>query len=156
MPCQTKNGLHDKPERSINRQRLMAQLMQPMLGKFSFALVAVLLVGITAGLFGLSVVGTGAVSIWLLIGAILAVAVGIVLRSAQIMQELDKRYPPDDPRDKLKYGLFYHNPDDPRTWVELEAGMNITLNFAHRSAWWITGIFAAFVLAMVVLPIILV
>jgi|GEM_PF-1408017 len=151
---QTKNGLQDKPERSINRQRLMAQLMQPMLGKFSFALVAVLLVGITAGLFGLSVVGTGAASIWLLIGAIPAVAVGIVLRSAQIMQELDKRYPPDDPRDKLKYGLFYHNPDDPRIWVELEAGMNITLNFAHRSAWWIAGIFAAFVLAMVVLPII--
>lgn len=152
---QTKDGLHDKPERAINRQRLLVQLMQPMLGKFSFALVVVLLVSITAGLFEFPVVGTGAIAIWLLIGAFLAVGFGIVVRSARIMQELDKRYPPDDPRDKLKYGLFYHNPDDPRIWVELEAGMNITLNFAHRSAWWIAGIFAAFVLAMVVLPIIL-
>ncbi|UQV56837.1 DUF1648 domain-containing protein [Corynebacterium pseudodiphtheriticum] len=152
---QTKDGLHDKPERAINRQRLLVQLMQPMLGKFSFALVVVLLVSITAGLFEFPVVGTGAIAIWLLIGAFLAVGFGIVVRSARIMQELDERYPPDDPRDKLKYGLFYHNPDDPRIWVELEAGMNITLNFAHRSAWWIAGIFAAFVLAMVVLPIIL-
>ena len=152
---QTKNGLQDKPERSINRQRLLTQLMQPVLGKFSFALVVVLLVSITAGLIELGVLGTGALSVWLLIGAIIAVGIGIVLRSAQIMQELDKRYPPDDPRDKLKYGMFYHNPDNPRLWVELEAGMNFTLNFAHRTAWWIAGIFILAILAMVALPIIL-
>lgn len=149
---QTKDGLHDKPERAINRQRLLVQLMQPMLGKFSFALVVVLLVSITAGLFEFPVVGTGAIAIWLLIGAFLAVGFGIVVRSARIMQELDERYPPDDPRDKLKYGLFYHNPDNPKLWVELESGMNFTLNFAHRAAWWIAGIFTVFLLAMVALP----
>ena len=152
---QTKNGLQDKPERSINRQRLLTQLMQPVLGKFSFALVVVLLVSITAGLFEFGFLGTGALSVWLLIGAIIAVGVGIVLRSAQIMQELDKRYPPDDPRDKLKYGMFYHNPDNPRLWVELESGMNFTLNFAYRTAWWIAGIFIVLILSMVALPIIL-
>lgn len=152
---QTKDGLHDKPERAINRQRLLTQLMQPVLGKFSFALVVVLLVSITAGLFEFGFLGTGALSVWLLIGAIIAVGIGIVLRSAQIMQELDKRYPPDDPRDKLKYGMFYHNPDNPRLWVELESGMNFTLNFAHRTAWWIAGIFIAFILSMVALPILL-
>ena len=152
---QTKNGLQDKPERSINRQRLLTQLMQPVLGKFSFALVVVLLVSITAGLFEFGFLGTGALSVWLLIGAIIAVGIGIVLRSAQIMQELDKRYPPDDPRDKLKYGMFYHNPDNPRLWVELESGMNFTLNFAHRTAWWIAGIFILAILAMVALPILL-
>lgn len=152
---QTKNGLQDKPERSINRLRLLTQLMQPMLGKFSFVLVVVLVVSITAGLFEFPVVGTGAVSVWLLIGAIIAVGVGIVVRSARIMQELDERYPPDDPRDKLKYGMFYHNPDNPKVWVELESGMNFTLNFAHRSAWWIAGIFILAILAMVALPIIL-
>lgn len=151
---QTKDGLHDKPERAINRQRLLVQLMQPMLGKFSFALVVVLLVSITAGLFEFPVVGTGAIAIWLLIGAFLAVGFGIVVRSARIMQELDERYPPDDPRDKLKYGLFYHNPDNPKLWVELESGMNFTLNFAHRAAWWIAGILIAAILAMVALPII--
>lgn len=149
---QTKDGLHDKPERAINRQRLLVQLMQPMLGKFSFALVVVLLVSITAGLFEFPVVGTGAIAIWLLIGAFLAVGFGIVVRSARIMQELDEHYPPDDPRDKLKYGLFYHNPDNPKLWVELESGMNFTLNFAHRAAWWIAGIFTVFLLAMVALP----
>lgn len=153
---QTKNGLQDKPERSINRLRLLTQLMQPMLGKFSFALVVVLVVSITAGLFEFPVVGTGAVSVWLLIGAIIAVGVGIVVRSARIMQELDERYPPDDPRDKLKYGIFYHNPDNPKVWVELEAGMNFTLNFAHRSAWWIAGIFILAILAMAALPVLLV
>ncbi|MDK8845903.1 DUF1648 domain-containing protein [Corynebacterium sp. MSK297] len=151
---QTKNGLQDKPERSINRQRLLAQLMQPMLGKFSFALVVVLVVSITAGLFQFPVVGTGAVSLWLLIGAILAVAFGIVVGSARIMQKLDERYPPDDPRDKLKYGMFYHNPDNPRLWVELEPGMNVTVNFAHRTAWWIAGIFIPAILAVVALPIV--
>lgn len=152
---QTKDGLHDKPERAINRQRLLVQLMQPMLGKFSFALVVVLLVSITAGLFEFPVVGTGAIAIWLLIGAFLAVGFGIVVRSARIMQELDERYPPDDPRDKLKYGLFYHNPDNPRLWVELEAGMNFTLNFAHRAAWWIAGVFAAIIAVVILLPIFL-
>lgn len=153
---QTKNGLQDKPERSINRQRLLAQLMQPALGKFSFALVVVLLVSITAGLFEFGFLGTGALSVWLLIGAIIAVGVGIVVRSARIMQELDERYPPDDPRDKLKYGMFYHNPDNPKLWVELEAGMNFTLNFAHRAAWWIAGIFILAILAMAALPVLLV
>lgn len=152
---QTKDGLHDKPERAINRQRLLVQLMQPMLGKFSFALVVVLLVSITAGLFEFPVVGTGAIAIWLLIGAFLAVGFGIVVRSARIMQELDERYPPDDPRDKLKYGMFYHNPDNPRLWVELESGMNFTLNFAHRAAWWIAGVFAAIIAVVILLPIFL-
>lgn len=152
---QTKDGLHDKPERAINRQRLLMQLMQPMLGKFSFALVVVLLLSITAGLFEFPVVGTGAIAIWLLIGAFLAVGFGIVVRSARIMQELDKRYPPDDPRDKLKYGMFYHNPDNPRLWVELESGMNFTLNFAHRAAWWIAGVFAAIIAVVILLPIFL-
>ncbi len=151
---ETKNGLQDKPERSINRQRLLAQLMQPVLGKFSFALVVVLVVSITAGLFEFGFLGTGALSVWLLIGVIIAVAVGIVVRCARIMAELDERYPPDDPRDKLKYGMFYHNPDNPRLWVELEPGMNVTVNFAHRSAWWIAGIFIAAILAIVALPII--
>ncbi|MDK8718155.1 DUF1648 domain-containing protein [Corynebacterium pseudodiphtheriticum] len=152
---QTKDGLHDKPERAINRQRLLMQLMQPMLGKFSFALVVVLLLSITAGLFEFPVVGTGAIAIWLLIGAFLAVGFGIVVRSARIMQELDERYPPDDPRDKLKYGMFYHNPDNPRLWVELESGMNFTLNFAHRAAWWIAGVFAAIIAVVILLPIFL-
>lgn len=152
---QTKDGLHDKPERAINRQRLLMQLMQPMLGKFSFALVVVLLLSITAGLFEFPVVGTGAIAIWLLIGAFLAVGFGIVVRSARIMQELDERYPPDDPRDKLKYGLFYHNPDNPKLWVELESGMNFTLNFAHRAAWWIAGVFAAIIAVVILLPIFL-
>lgn len=152
---QTKNGLQDKPERSINRLRLLTQLMQPMLGKFSFALVVVLLVSITAGLFEFGSLGTGALSVWLLIGAIIVVGVGIAVRSARIMQELDERYPPDDPRDKLKYGMFYHNPDNPRLWVELEAGMNFTLNFAHRAAWWIAGVFAAIIAVVILLPIFL-
>ena len=152
---QTKDGLHDKPERAINRQRLLMQLMQPMLGKFSFALVVVLLLSITAGLFEFPVLGTGALSVWLLIGAIIAVGVGIVVRSARIMQELDECYPPDDPRDKLKFGMFYHNPDNPKLWVELESGMNFTLNFAHRAAWWIAGVFAAIIAAVILLPIFL-
>ena len=152
---QTKDGLHDKPERAINRQRLLVQLMQPMLGKFSFALVVVLLLSITAGLFEFPVLGTGALSVWLLIGAIIAVGVGIVVRSARIMQELDECYPPDDPRDKLKFGMFYHNPDNPKLWVELESGMNFTLNFAHRAAWWIAGVFAAIIAAVILLPIFL-
>jgi uncharacterized membrane protein len=40
-------------------------------------------------------------------------------------------------------GLFYHNPDDPRLWVEKRIGLGWTLNYARPSAWWLTAVFLA-------------
>lgn len=35
-----------------------------------------------------------------------------------------------------KWGVFYHNPDDPALWVEKRIGIGYTFNMARPSAWW--------------------
>ena len=45
------------------------------------------------------------------------------------------------------YGLVYHNPNDPKTWVSKQFGWGWTLNFASSSAWVWLGTLGAFVAA---------
>ncbi len=48
-------------------------------------------------------------------------------------------------------GMFYHNPEDPRLWVEKRIGIGWTLNYAKPSAWWITAVFLLLPVAAVVM-----
>ncbi|MBI4913373.1 MAG: DUF1648 domain-containing protein [Acidobacteria bacterium] len=40
-----------------------------------------------------------------------------------------------------RWGMVYHNPGDPRLWVEKRFGLGWTLNYARPAAWWLTGLF---------------
>ena len=45
------------------------------------------------------------------------------------------------------YGLVYHNPHDPKTWVSKRFGWGWTLNFASTGSWVWLGTLGAFVAA---------
>ncbi|MXX28928.1 MAG: hypothetical protein F4Z45_04290 [Gammaproteobacteria bacterium] len=47
-----------------------------------------------------------------------------------------------------KWGIFYHDPNDPKIWVEKLYGMGWTLNMARPAAW---VILVAFLSAALVL-----
>jgi uncharacterized membrane protein len=59
---------------------------------------------------------------------------GIVFMAVEV-----KRFLADHPdAGHYRYGFFYVNTHDPRLWVEKRLGVGWTLNYAHRSAWWVT------------------
>lgn len=47
-------------------------------------------------------------------------------------------------------GMFYHNPEDARLWVEKRIGIGWTLNYAQPAAWWLTAAFLVVPVAVVV------
>lgn len=47
-------------------------------------------------------------------------------------------------------GMFYHNPEDSRLWVEKRIGIGWTLNYAKPAAWWLTAAFLVVPVAVVV------
>jgi uncharacterized membrane protein len=44
---------------------------------------------------------------------------------------------------------MYKDPSDPRIFIPKQSGVGLTLNFAHRAAWWI-------LIGMTIIPIVVV
>ena len=66
-----------------------------------------------------------------------------------------QRDPHQDPSN-WKWGIFYHNTNDPRVWVpKRNPVMGWTVNFAHRAAyWWLIGLTAIPLLASIIVMLI--
>lgn len=50
-----------------------------------------------------------------------------------------------------KWGVFYHNPDDPKIWVEKLYGWGYTLNMARSMSWVILAAMLLTVLVLILL-----
>jgi uncharacterized membrane protein len=65
----------------------------------------------------------------------------LVRQTAQLLKDA-----PD--AGNYRWGVIYHNPADPRLWVEKRIGIGWTLNFARPAAWWM--------MVLILLPLVLV
>ena len=48
-----------------------------------------------------------------------------------------------------KWGVFYHNPENPKIWVEQRFGWGYTLNMAKPVSWGILAVFLLAILALI-------
>ncbi len=131
----------------INRRRLGSNLQQPTLGGLMFALGSLMTAGIAGSLLGW--LGGAPMTVFLL-GGVLVLLGWFFLRLRRNGRILDETYPPEDPGQRLKWGMFYFNPDDERAVIDLEGGSMTTFNFARPGAWGIlAGILAPVILVVV-------
>ena len=77
-------------------------------------------------------------SFWWELVAILIIIFALVGSLAHAQSRAQNKYPPEDSKKKLKWGIIYHNPEDHRLMVECQPG-NYTINFAHKASWLIIG-----------------
>ncbi|WP_414649251.1 DUF5808 domain-containing protein [Daejeonella sp.] len=54
------------------------------------------------------------------------------------------------------WGLIYYNPDDPSLFVDKQFGYGQTMNFAHRSSWYLMLFVILFPLLAVLIPVFLI
>lgn len=52
-----------------------------------------------------------------------------------------------------KWGLFYCNPDDPSFFVDNQFGIGQSINFAHRSAWYLMLFIILFPVLVIIIPV---
>ncbi|AGF71920.1 DUF1648 domain-containing protein [Corynebacterium halotolerans] len=144
------DGYPKRTAHELNRRRMGANLQQPALGALMLVL-AVLMAASTAG----SLLGWlgGVPMTVLLIGGIIALLGWFFVRMKRIGEHLDEVYPPDEPRERLKWGMFYFNPDDERTVIDMDGGSMTTFNFARPAAWGILAALLAPVALVVVLAV---
>lgn len=141
-------GFPERGARELNRRRLGANLQQPALGALMFGLGSLVVASMTGSLLGW--VGGVSLSV-LLIGGVLVLLGWFFLRVRRIGEYLDEVYPPENPRERLKWGMFYFNPDDERTVIEMDGAGMTTFNFARPAAWGILGALLAPMVLVVVL-----
>lgn len=84
---------------------------------------------------------------WGLAGLFLSLAVGMSVLVRDMQAYLSTQ---PDAHHFRGGGLFYHNPEDPRLWVEKRIGLGWTLNYARPAAWWLTAAFLALPLAVLI------
>lgn len=82
----------------------------------------------------------------------------IVIRSVRLLREAAKvsaaalpegEIVGDGTEDRFwKWGMFYHNPDDPALWVSRRFGVGWTMNMARPAAW-------AWLVAMMIIPLLI-
>lgn len=141
------NAYPTRTAREINRARLSANLQQPVLGAWMLLLAALVTFAVTGSLLGWL---SGYLSTVVIFGGVLATMVWFFLRMRKVTLRVDETHPPEEPGQKLKWGMIYYNPDDERAVVDLEGGSMTTFNFARPAAW---GILAALLAPMALIVV---
>ena len=66
------------------------------------------------------------------------------------------RTPRRNPKHYKCWGLVYYNPDDPSLFIDKQFGYGQTMNFAHKSAWYLMLFIVLFPLLAVLIPVLLI
>lgn len=130
----------------IARARAQSNAMLKPLGFWMVILNAVII----ANMY-LSVTGQK-MSTMLLIVAIFILVGFMMWNIASVQRWLDKHYPDPKISKHMKWGFFYHNPDDPNLMVHND--MNSTFNMAHKGAWVAVGALIGFPIILIAVLII--
>lgn len=131
-----------------DRARLLSNLVQPALARFCFAAATVSTVGGLGSVFG---PGRGAWSSWGTAVALGVLTLVFLRRSATINRRVEEQYP-SGKAGKIRWGLFYFDPDDDEMIVN-HGGLNIP-NLGNRYTWVLLGFLAGFCCLLAVLGIV--
>ena len=91
-----------------------------------------------------------AIPVWVILGAVLAVAAGFLWPIIRLSQEPGSGSD-GTPDECWKLGQIYYNPDDPALMVEKRFGLGYTINFGNPASWLII----ALLLVVVFVPLLL-
>lgn len=106
--------------------------MQSCLGWFSFFTAAILAVS-SIRFNSPGFVTAIEMSAYVVCIAVLSWALLVSLRRGQLL--IDRALPMGEDDTSLKWGLVYHNPADPRVFVELDGGQTTVVNMARPASW---------------------
>lgn len=106
--------------------------VQSCLGWFSFFLAAVLTIS-ALRVNGPEPVSTFEMAAYVISIAVLAWVFVISLRRGQL--EIDRVIPTREDDSTPKWGIIYHNPADPRVFIELDDGQTTVINMARPASW---------------------
>ncbi len=84
-----------------------------------------------------------AIPVWLILGAVLAVAAAFlwpIIRLSQRLSQEPGSGSDGTPDECWKFGQIYYNPNDPALMVEKRFGVGYTINFGNRASWLVFGL----------------
>ncbi|RNE48571.1 DUF1648 domain-containing protein [Corynebacterium alimapuense] len=143
----------DFPGQDNSQQKRTLALFQAIQRPLAWFMITILVV-ISLGIHqSYGAFGDFSFSIWWMLIAIALSCIGLFGAIARINRQLDEQYPPANDHERLRWGMFYFNPDDERVLVDQLSGANLTFNFAKPAAWWILAAILAPMLLTVGLAI---
>lgn len=117
---------------AVGRRWAFLNNVQSCLGWFSFFTAAILVVS-SIRLNSPGFVTTIEMSAYVVCIVVLAWSLLVSLRRGQIV--IDRALPVGEDDTNLKWGLIYHNPADPRVFVEIDSGQTTVVNMARPASW---------------------
>lgn len=117
---------------TLGRRWAFLNNVQSCLGWFSFFFAVVLAVS-SIRLNSPGFVSAFEMCVYVILIGMLAWTLLVSLRRGQ--GEIDRVLPVRENDAELKWGFVYHNPADPRVFVELEDGYTTVVNMARPGAW---------------------
>lgn len=153
ISSQSQRLAQNHPEAStaaVGRRWAFLNNVQACLGWFSFFFAAVLAVS-SIRLNSPGFVTAFEMAVYVVLIMVLAWALLISLRRGQT--EIDRILPVREDEAELKWGIVYHNPADPRVFVELDDGQTTVVNMARPASWGLVALMiipAMFIVAVVI------
>ncbi|MBD8030709.1 hypothetical protein [Corynebacterium gallinarum] len=117
---------------AVGRRWAFLNNVQSCLGWFSFFTAAILAVS-SIRFNSPGFVTAIEMSAYVVCIAVLSWALLVSLRRGQLL--IDRALPMGEDDTSLKWGLVYHNPADPRVFVELDGGQTTVVNMARPASW---------------------
>ncbi|NLZ58119.1 MAG: hypothetical protein GX898_07465, partial [Corynebacterium sp.] len=124
--------------------------VQSCLGWFSFFFAAILAVS-SIRLNSPGFVSAVEMAVYVILIVVLAWTLLTSLRRGQL--DIDRVLPVQEDEAEMKWGLIYHNPADPRVFVELEDGQTTVVNMARPASWGLVAMMiipAMFIVGLVI------
>lgn len=120
------------PAMAVGRRWAFLNNVQSCLGWFSFFTAAILAVS-SIRFNSPGFVTTIEMSAYVVCIAVLSWALLVSLRRGQLL--IDRALPVGEDDTGLKWGFVYHNPADPRVFVEIDGGQTTVVNMARPASW---------------------
>ncbi|WP_293953486.1 hypothetical protein [uncultured Corynebacterium sp.] len=135
---------------ALGRRWAFLRNVQSCLGWFSFFFAAILAVS-SIRLNSPGFVSAFEMAVYVILIVVLAWTLLTSLRRGQL--DIDRVLPVQEDEAEMKWGLIYHNPADPRVFVELEDGQTTVVNMARPASWGLVAMMiipAMFIVGLVI------